>query len=128
MQIRWKLLIALSLVVVVLTLATGRVARADPSNNPNVFAVTYQCGTEAVTFIGVVSSAVFLDVNSNRNFIVTRVDFTPVGGTDTETLFFAPGHGRARGIQGDLVTCTTRFLWFDGVTYDFVLTGFFTPR
>lgn len=127
MQTTRKLLIAV-LVLLLLFFSPGNVALADLSHNPNAFTVTMQCGSETVTFIGTVDSAAFFDVASNRKYIVTRVDFTPVGGTETGTLTFGPGHGQARGIQGDLVTCTTRFLFLDGITYDFVLWGFFTPR
>lgn len=123
-----KLFIGTSLLMLLFTISTARVALADPTNNPNTFTATLQCGSGTVTFVVLpAGSPTLLDLNSTGGFHLTQVDFTIVETGATGTVPYGAGNGQANGIQDDLVTCSVTEVR-DGLTFEFDLTGFFTPQ
>jgi hypothetical protein len=128
METKWKLFAGILLVMLLFALSTGPTALADPINNPNTFIGTLQCGSETVTFVVLpAASPTLLDVESTGGFRLTQVDFTIVETGDTGTVPYGAGNGQSRGLQDDLVTCSTTEIR-DGLTWVFTLTGFFVPR
>lgn len=101
---------------------------ADATNNPNTFTATLQCGSGTVTFVVLpAGSPTLLDLNSTGGFHLTQVDFTIVETGATGTVPYGAGNGQANGIQDALVTCYVTEVR-DGLTFEFELTGFFTPQ
>lgn len=122
-----KLFIGTFLLMLLFTLSTASVALADPTNNPNTFTATLQCGSGTVTFVVLpAGSPTLLDLNSTDGFHLTQVDFTIVETGQTGTVPYGAGHGQAQGLQDDLTTCFVTEVR-DGLTFEFALTGFFTP-
>ena len=132
MQTKWKLFAGILLVMLLFILATGPAVLADPINNPNTFIGTLECGSETVTFVVLPSnSPTLLDVESTGGFRLTQVDFYVVETEFSGTVPYGAGHGKSKGLQDDLVTCSTTEVR-DGpdgpLTWEFTLTGFFVPR
>jgi len=122
-----KIFIVAFLLVLLLTISTAHVALADSTNNPNTFTATLQCGSGIVTFVVLPAGApTLLDLNSTGGFQLTQVDFTIVETGQTGTVPYGAGHGQAQGLQDDLTTCFVTEVR-GGLTFEFALTGFFTP-
>lgn len=125
MKTNWNLFIGILLLVVLFALPT--IVEADATNNPNTFTATLQCGDGTVTFVVMpAGSPTLLDLNSTGGFHLTQVDFTIVETGQSGTVPYGAGHGQAHGLQGDLTTCFVTEVR-DGLTFEFALTGFFTP-
>ena len=125
MKTNWNLLIGILLLVLFFALPT--IVAADATNNPNTFTATLQCGDGTVTFVVMpAGSPTLLDLNSTGGFHLTQVDFTIVETGQTGTVPYGAGNGQAQGLQGDLTTCFVTEVR-DGLTFEFALTGFFTP-
>ena len=125
MKTNLNLFIGILLLAVLFALPTT--VSADATNNPNTFTATLQCGEGTVTFVVFpAGSPTLLDLNSTDGFHLTQVDFTIVETGQTGTVPYGAGHGQAQGLQDDLTTCFVTEVR-DGLTFEFALTGFFTP-
>ena len=125
MKTNWNLFIGILLLVLLFALPT--IVAADATNNPNTFTATLQCGEGTVTIVALpAGSPTLLDVNSTGGFHLTQVDFTIVETGQTGTVPYGAGNGQAQGLQDDLTTCFVTEVR-DGLTFEFALTGFFTP-
>jgi hypothetical protein len=123
-----RLFIGTFLLMLLLAMSTARAALADPTGNPNTFTATLQCGSGTVTFVVLpAASPTLLDLNSSGGFHLTQVDFTIVETGVSGTVPYGAGNGQANGVQDDLVTCFVTEIR-DGLTFEFALTGFFTPQ
>ncbi len=127
-----------TLVALMLLLASSMsTAFADANTEP----FTLTCGDEQITVVTPSEHAASAQVvGSTANTVATRVTirttFTdpttqqPV--TETETFTYGAGHGKARGLQDQLQTCSSTFSFHDPdvglVTGHLSVTLFMTPR
>jgi hypothetical protein len=123
--------------LMLLCAASMRPAFADANTEP----ITLNCGGEAITVVTPSEHAAAAQVvDSTANTVATRVTISttfqdpttqqPV--TETETFTYGAGHGKARGLQDSLITCSSTFSFQDPdvglVTGHLSVTLFMTPR
>ena len=127
-----------TLVAVMLLFASSMsTAFADAKTEP----FTLTCGGEQITVVTPSEHAANAQVvGSPANTVATRVTIrttfqdpaTQQPVTETETFTYGAGHGKARGLQDKLQTCSTTFSFHDPdvglVTGQLSVTLFMTPR
>lgn len=126
-----------ALLALMLLTASVSTAFADAKTEP----FTLTCGGEEITVVTPSEHAANAQVvGSTTNTVATRVTIsttfqdpaTQQSVTETETFTYGAGHGKARGLQNKLQTCSTTFSFQDPdvglVTGQLSVTLFMTPH
>jgi hypothetical protein len=108
-------------------------ALADATKGAQAFSLTFDCGGDEFTVITPSGQSVAGQVVSSADVLVqaeATVTFTdPVTGEPVTLSFITgPGHGQARGLEGDLVNCSGSAEVPDVGVFTFTFVGFLAPR
>jgi hypothetical protein len=107
-------------------------ASADPLGSKKAVVTSLKCGGEKLVFVvrTDTSTVTAHQVGDTDVFIATHfsVEFIDPDSGEVVFSFSGPvGKGKKKGLQEDLVTCTTTFE-ADGLIHHDTVMGFFAPR
>jgi hypothetical protein len=102
-------------------------ATADPINNPQAISVPFTCGGEQVTLTIRPLHAASAHVRDDSRVFLAKsgtLELTDLETGETEVFRFTT---KARGFEGDLVTCTATYE-FGGFLWDVTVNALIAPR
>jgi hypothetical protein len=116
-------------------------AQSGISNSPKATTTVLDCGAagQVTTVTPSNPTPISLNLGSNAVFVSTSAMYTVRDAITneviltTQTIAYGAGHGRATGIQGNLITCTSQPIFVTDpelgpISFTILLTGVMVPK